>query len=245
MTNAFRIFIFILPFSLDAQLKAEAVFVPKNCWGQRLPCAVQNESVNPLPLQLSGMRIHLDSKAIVKSTANNEANIARGTLFAKHEGEFKWHTPFGDIFCNACEVLFQREEKSIEIHSLKGEISVVRKGDDGRYNLPPGFSVRLSMVASDGRADLDFPQATPLRPIAKVWARIYQGSPEEFRNEFKEYVTSWKSAVEAASSMHRQEVDRRLASAEDEKQREHNLRQIRQREDMKLRQLFREKNNLE
>jgi hypothetical protein len=244
MKFCFHVVILILAFNVDISLKAEAVFVPKNCWGVETPCAVENLSAKPMVLQLKGMKIHLDKEAVVKATSANEATLARGTLFAKHEENFRWHTPFGDILCKACEVLLQRDDKSIEIHALRGNVSVLRKGDDNQYDLPVGYSVLLSAIDVDGRANLDIPQASALRPVAKTWAKVYQGKPEEFRNDFKEYVATWKIAVETSSTMERKEVDRQIASAETDKIRKERAKLARQREDEKLRRLFREKNDL-
>lgn len=224
-------------------LNAEAVFYPTHCWGEKGPCAVDNDTSKSLRLEAKGLIVQLSSKAVLKRFDSGSADLARGTMFAKTEGEFRWHSPFGDVLCKSCDVILNRTENSLEIHALRGDVAIERKGDNEKYDLPPGFSVSLSVVQSDGRADLDFPQASALRPLLKSWAKVYGGTPDQFKKEVGEYMEFWKQAVEVSTAMERKEADRMIASASAEQAHQEAVRKARWLEDQKLRQLFREKNN--
>lgn len=109
-----------LTFVIDVHIAAEAIYFPRNCWGNTTPCAVENDSGHPLNLKLKSMAFHLDQKTVVATLSENEADVTRGTLFAKHEGHFRWHTPYGDVICESCEIILQRQENGLEIDALKG-----------------------------------------------------------------------------------------------------------------------------
>lgn len=245
MIRIFQALILLFLLSLDLNISAETIFYPKNCWGKDEACAVQNDSKRPVTLQLSGMQVHMDSQAIMKTDAQGEADLARGTLFAKHADSYTWRTPFGQVICRSCQVLLHRDEKSLEVNAIKGRVTIVRKGDGSSYELPPGFSVQLSAVTSDGRANLDFPQASPLVLVGKAWARVYNGDTQEFKKEFGDYVKIWDQAADLSSQMQKEEAERRIASDDAEKARIEQLRQNRLREQERIRQLFREKNYLQ
>jgi hypothetical protein len=242
LKTAIKMCLLVFLFFLDVHLNAESIFYPAGCWGKTVPCSVENETGRRLSLELKGMSIHLDSKAIVKAMSANEADLARGTLFAKHASEFQWHTPFGDVFCEKCQLILQRDEHSLEISALSGNVSVQRKGDSEKYFLPPGFSVTLSAVTVDGKADLEIPQAAPLRPTAKTWAKVYPGTVNDFKKDLGAYIESWRFAVETASKMHQEEADRRIAAAESDRERADRIRHEREVQNQKLRDLFRGKN---
>lgn len=224
-------------------LSAEAVFYPAKCWGKKDPCAVENDSSKSLHLESKGLVVHLSAKSVLKKIDGQAADLARGTMFAKAEGEFRWHSPFGDVVCKNCEVILNRDENSLEIHAIHGDVAVQRKGDSSKYDLPPGFSVLLSTVRPDGKGDLDFPQASALRPLLKSWAKVYPGDADQFKKDVGAYMDYWREAVEVSSDMERKEADRVIASAASEEARIEALRKARWLEDQKLRQLFREKNN--
>lgn len=244
MSRFVRLVCFVLCFFIDVHLlNAEGVFYPDRCWGKTDPCAVDNDSSKSLHLSTEGLTVHLAAKSVLKKLNDGAADLARGTMLAKADGEFRWHSPFGEVFCKACEVMLTRTENSLEIHSLRGEVSVQRKGDDEKYELPTGFSILLSAVRSDGRANLDFPQASALPPLLKSWAKVYPGTPDEFKKDVRAYLEIWREAVEVSTTMERKEVDRTIASAAAEQSKEEAIRKARWLEDQKLRQLFREKNN--
>lgn len=245
MMRLLQLAVVLLTLMIDLQIDAETVYYPENCWSKDDTCAVQNDSKHPVTLQLHGMQIHMDSQAIVKKEREGEADLARGTLFAKHADTFTWHTPFGDVVCRACQVLLHRDEDSLEVNAIKGRVTIVRKGDGSTYELPAGFSVQLSSVSNDGRANLDFPQAAPLLLVGKAWARVFPGSTQDFKKAFSDYVKTWDQAADLSSRMQKEEAERRIASAAAEKEKIEKIRLERRREQERIRKLFREKNYLQ
>lgn len=245
MIRLFQAIVVLFLVSLDLNISAETIFYPNNCWGKDEACAVQNDSKRPVTLQLNGMQVHMDSQAIMKTETQGEADLARGTLFAKHAEEFTWRTPFGQVVCHSCQVLLHRDENSLEVNAIKGRVTIVRKGDGSSYELPAGFSVELSAVTKDGRANLDFPQAAPLVLVGKAWARVYNGNTQDFKKEFSDYVKTWDQVADLSSQMQKEEAQRRIASDEAERARVEKIRQDRLREQERIRKLFREKNYLQ
>jgi pyruvate/2-oxoacid:ferredoxin oxidoreductase beta subunit len=245
VSKVLRAAILFFVFAIDINLQAEAVFYPKGCWGKEEVCAVENESKAPIALHLKTMSFHMDSQTIVKTLSENEADLARGTLLARHTEEFRWHTPFGDVLCHNCEVLLHRDEKSLEIHAIKGQVVIIRKGDGDQYDLPVGFSVELSSILSNGQANLGFPQASPLRVVGKEWAHLHSEDPNEFKKEFGEYVEAWQEAADLSSTMQRKEADRVIAADQSEQQRIEKIRQERLKEQQRLRNIFKEKNYIQ
>lgn len=245
MIRFLRIAILLVAFVIDVDLNAEAIFYPKNCWGKDSSCAVQNDSKQAMALHLKGLSVHMDSQAILKTVSENEAILTRGTLFAQHGEDFRWTTPFGQVVCRDCEVLLQRDEKRLEVHAIKGQVLIVRKGDTTEYELPPGFSVELSTVEHDGKANLDFPQASPLVLIGKAWAKVYSEDPGQFKKEFGDYVETWTGAADLSSQMQQDDAKRLIASDVADHQRLEKIHQIRLQEQERLRNLFKEKNYLQ
>jgi hypothetical protein len=128
------------------------------------------------------------------------------------------------------------------VKSLEGKWLIERNGDATTYAVATGLEISLSEVGEDGQASMEFPQSLPWLPTVKQWGELYPGTLDELKPTLVKFREEWKEAVEKVSAMHETAARRSIASAENEQAKELAQKAAKEREDARLRALFREKN---
>ena len=169
--------------------------------------------------------------------------LVLGSFYVETSREVHFQTPYARVWCEEdCKGIFNRESTLLEVKSLEGRWLIKRTGEAQTYALPAGLQVAIGEVTTDGQAQMDFPQSLPWLPTVKQWAALFPGSVDELKPTLVKFRDSWKEAVEAVSDLHQHAASRAIASYEKTQAQERARLLAIQREDQKLRDLFREKN---
>lgn len=173
--------------------------------------------------------------------------LIRGSFYFDGTADQVFKTPFVTIRCadGSCRMLIERARESVEIKNLSGNIILQRNGEAQNYFLPTATQVSIGAVTMRGFADMEFPQSLPWSETARKWADLFPGSVKEFKSELEEFRPIWREAVEAISHLHLERANREIASAdraaEDAAARAAQV----EKENAKLRQMFRRKNHFD
>lgn len=232
----------VLLFCLDVHVKAEEVTAEAGCWGKAIPCPVQAESAKKL-IVAPDLKISLGPRALLEQRDRQTIQLVSGDFYVETAKSVTFRTPYARIWCDGeCKAIFARTSDKIDIKSLKGQWIVERNGEEQKYSVRPGLQLALSEVGEDGKAAMEFPQSLPWAPTVKQWAALYPGTLDELKPTLVKFREIWKEAVESVSELHHQAAERNIASYEEEQAKERAVRAAREREDQRLRELFREKN---
>ena len=236
--KAFRTLLLLCTFCLDLHVKAAELSI-KDCWGKTLPCSVEGRRL----VSAGATRLSLTTSALLEQRDAETFQLIRGDFYIETSSRAKFQTPFGQVWCeDECKGLFNREAGKLIVKSLEGKWRIRRLGEAQAYELAPGLQVQLGEVGDGGVAQMEFPQSLPWLPTVKLWSALYPGALSELKPTLVKFRETWKNAVETASVLHAQVASRSVAS--DAKIRASAAAQklATEREDQRLRSLFRDKN---
>src|SRR5665213_2103573 len=230
----------ILIFFLDVHVKAETA--PKSCWGKSIPCPVQ-AGAEKQTITAKDLRVALGPAALLEQRDEKTVQMVSGDFYVETSKPVVFKTPYAKIWCDDdCKGLFIRTPESLTVKSLEGHWLVQRNGEKTVYTVPPALQVMVGEVGDDGRALMEFPQSLPWAPTVKQWGALYPGTLAELKPTLVKFREVWKVAVEWSSEMHFAAASRTIASADQAQAKERARKLALEREDQRLRALFREKN---
>lgn len=229
-------------FCIDVHVKAEPVLGVDGCWGKKIPCAVEASHAREV-LKAADLMISMSSSALLDQFDEKTIQLARGRFYVETSRPVAFKTPYAKVWCSEdCKGIFAREPSQLTVLALAGKWLVNRTGDEKTYGIPEGMQMLFSEVTPEGAAAMEFPQSLPWEPTVIAWSSLYPGKMKDFKPLVAEFREVWKAAVEKASEMHQEQAQRTIASYENELAQERARQAAREREDAKLRALFREKN---
>lgn len=230
----------VFMFCIDVHVKADAL---KECWGKEIPCAVQ-ASQNKRVITAQDLRVTLGANALLEHRDEKTIQLIGGDFYVETSKSVIFGSPDAKVWCEgeSCKALFSRSAESLNIKSLEGRWLVERKGEKSLYTVPAGLQVTIGEVTSSGQAEMEFPQSLPWAPTVKEWVGLYPGTMSELKPSLTKFREVWKSAVESVSQTHQQAASRTIASFEHSQAKERARIEAREREDLHLREMFRDKN---
>jgi hypothetical protein len=193
-------------------------------------------------VELGEHKVVLRAGTLVQALSGERVRLIRGAVLIDGSANFMVQTPFAKFTCeDECTGLVERKKDHVYIKSLKGNWSLQRTGDKQVYQIPVAAMLRIGEVSVDGHSDLEFPQSLPWNSTVKEWASLFAGSAHDFKPVLAEFHQVWLEAVGQLTEIQTQAAGRALAADANERATRESQRQAKEREDAKLRQLFREK----
>ncbi len=229
-----RTLIILLLFIVDVHVKAE-------------PGAARVISATHKKTFTSGdTAVVMQAGSLLEQREHNLVHLVNGHFFVDLKSSGKVQTAFATMTCAAdsCQALVRRDSEKVEIKAVKGEFSIRRLGEKAAYGLRSGMQVTIMAVTDEGTADMEFPQSLPWESTVKEWSKFYSGNAKDFRATLIQFREEWKAAVETVSQLHQVHAGRVIASYEQSLSEERARQAVQEREDAKMRKLFREKNDL-
>ncbi|MGZ3723693.1 MAG: hypothetical protein ACXVA9_12210 [Bdellovibrionales bacterium] len=226
-------------FFLDVHVKAETV---SECWGKTIPCPVQ-ASASKKVISAGNIKVSIGPHGLLEQRDEKTIQLVSGEFYVETAKPVVFKTPYAKVWCDGeCKALFNRETDKLDVKSLEGRWLVQRNGEKTTYAVPEAQQISISEVTEDGRAEMEFPQSLPWAPTVKKWGALYPGTLDELKPTLVKFRETWKQAVESVSEMHSQAASRTIASYENSQAKERARKAAQEREDQRLRAIFREKN---
>lgn len=227
-----RILCLILCFFLDVHVRADEALVTQN-------------SIRKVSLK-EGF-IVLNARTLVEPKGKT-LNLVHGQLLVEAGRSTKFTTPFGEAFCDSeelCRALFERTSDKWVIQSLAGNWHFKRSGDNQVYQLHVATQIQLGEVTTDGQAQMELPQSLPWDATVKTWAHLFQGKPEQFKDQVIDFRVHWQAAVEGLSQAQSETTKKAVENHEKELKIQAAARLTETRERALLRRELAERNYLE
>ena len=192
--------------------------VPKGCIElEKLPCAVTTGD-RPRMFDYSGNKWELDRNIVLQSKVKNEWNVYSGMLVLNSLKQQKIHTPFADVFIGKSKVMLHVLENRVRVMVLDGEgVKVIAKGDPVEHFIVPGFQNWFGGVVK-GQSESGVVSVIEFEDYAQKRAKFFLDHQLGFVKELSLVATRVKWAAKMAARMHRDLVERKMASLEEQHQ---------------------------
>lgn len=227
-------------FSLSAQALT-SVEDPDQCLKKHVrPCAVKNLSSKPYLVHLDGVEISLGSQGVLW-VDEDFVRLVKGESLITVEKSKKFETAYATVEIQSGIVLF-RVFSALEVDMIEGAGQMWIKGDATAQEMTPGFHWNVGGVERRGIASIEVPQSSVFKSVVKLWARLNLTDKEEFFEKVEHYREKLIEAVDASSQLN-QHLARKMVDDDDNAKRNAARRKAQiEAENLKLRQLFRQKN---
>ena len=230
---ATRAFMLLFLFCVDVHVKADS--------GAQVISAAHKKS-----FATANVSVVMQAGSLLEQREDNLVHLVKGHFFVDLQPSGKVQTAFATMTCavDSCQALVRRDSEKVEIKAVKGEFNVRRLGEKAAYGLRSGMQVTVMAVTDEGTAEMEFPQSLPWDSTVKEWSKFYSGNAKDFRTTLIQFREEWKAAVENVSQLHQIQAGRVIASYEQSLSEQRARQAVQEREDAKMRKLFREKNDL-
>jgi hypothetical protein len=239
--NSTKLALVILVSVLEVRVHAMPTEYPKNCLESEESCAIQNEK-NAQFINTQAASISLGEGASLNRKSDSEFQLIRGTFKVYAKSDVKLLTLFGEMTLTEGDVLVEVKDQVVNFTNLSADLKYSPRGESQNYNLPVGFSMYLSRITKTGVAEAGMPRPAEIEPLIKIWSRLYSRQQKsQFISDLKEFMVSWRAAIQFVGPWYLDTVQRSIASQEAEDARRARLKAEQDRENNKYREMFRKR----
>jgi hypothetical protein len=231
------------PSSIHKVGSAETVVWPLGCdWGKQKNCAIQNTGPVSFRSHVNSSQISFGANSVARRE-HGSFELIQGRFLIESFDHSKWKTLYGTIEMQSGQALVFVGRKSLVVSPLSDQLQVRVVGDDP-VSIPVGYEGEFFGVNAQGKSLVAYPRVANPHKLIPSWARLYQGSENEFRVLIEGYRKVWREQLKTAILWHRGEVERQIASHNQKLEEAKRRRIRREKENARLRQMFRNKNYL-
>lgn len=235
----------LLVFTINVKVKAISIESPQNCnkaGGAAVGCAIYTESNIEL-FKTPTVEVSLVRGASVVHELPGQIRLVRGLIRAKAHGSTTISTLYGELKWADGEILVESIDSLVKFTNLSSsDFKYHPRGEGVDHSLPVGFSTYLAKITKSGVAEAGYPHPAEIEPLIKKWSKVYSRSEKsQFVSDLKNFMSSWHEASKLVGPWYLDTVRREIASAEAEIARKARLKALREAEDNKLREMFRER----
>ncbi len=191
---------------------------PKNCIADKsFPCSLTTGD-SPRMFRQGKNLWELDRDIVLETNSLNKWRVYSGLLVLESHQSQKLHTPFADIFVGQSKVMIHVLKDKVRVMALNGEgVKVKAKGDTEEHFLVPGFQNWYGGVVN-GVAESGVVSVIDFEDYAQHRAAFFMNHQLGFVNELAQVAKAVKWAAQESANMHRNLVERKMASLEEKHQ---------------------------
>lgn len=237
-----KLFVFLLFFIVEVDIRAQMNSWPKDCDFERPGCTLGTENAGEwMTVKSSGFEIRISPNSALSRRSEDRVHLVDGMAIFINNGPAPLQVSFpsGAVrLMDGHEVFLQVSSERVQIHAPRSKVEVLDK--DGSFDLLPGLMVDRSL--SHLPSWWGVPRAFSFESLLEV--RMKAGLIHN-EAEAVELAKQWREASKVASILSRHLVERTVASErqkEEERQKKHAQAQ---QEQQRLRALFYQKNFLD
>lgn len=218
-----------------------AIQEPQDCLQEEETCAVKTSNGKRLKLEVGKSEVTLGSETAAIRPTKSEVTLVSGTVLAKSEDSLTISSEFGKVLIKKGQVIVIKEEKRVVARVLSGEVYIQPRGQKEVLPLEAGQENFLGAVDKTGVAHSGISTAIVFTDNALLWSSLYSGKKVQFEKELQDFAQVWKDSKQKAAATHADLAKRRIASLQEQHQKQQSALKKRQVYEAELRSLFRKK----
>lgn len=218
-----RFLIFLIASTIQVHIADAKEYIlpvedPKDCLKIKVrPCSLSTGD-RPRMFQWENNLWELDRNLVMQTKKTKLWNLYQGMGVVDAKENLQIHTPFADIYLGKSKVMIHVFSDKVRILSLGGEgVRVIQKGSSEEQFLVPGFQNWYGGVVN-GKADSGVVSVIDFDQYSQDRAPFFMNHQLGFPKELKKVASHVKWAAKIAADFHRQLVERKMASLEQQHQ---------------------------
>jgi len=219
---------------------------PEGCLHSSGPCAFSTGPQEKFSFDYAGGVVVLDRETALLRVSDSELRLMRGSIFLKTEQNLHIGCEFGWVDAAKPSELWLSKTadqfKILAVNSASSSGAILHPlGTSETLQVPTGMMNWLGAVGVDGRSQSGIPVAIALEVFLKDWARVYSGSLGQFEKDARVFYERWSEASQTAAELHRALYVRKVATLNDDFNREQARRKKVEDRNRYFREMFRRK----
>jgi hypothetical protein len=218
---------FISAFAVEMKVRAaqqvrlpkarEIIQLPAKCLeAKSAGCAASTRAGERFVLILGESRITLGSQTAVLMDDERRLRLVKGMLWIEAGSAVSIASEFGEARIEKGEFWLAKTHDRVTVTAIEGEVELRPRGAQQGIFVPAGLENYMSRVRSDGIAGTGGPVPLNSRFHIKRWARLFDGTPAEFKEKVMAFQEKWREAARQSAEIHQQLLARKVASLEAE-----------------------------
>ena len=217
---------------------------PENCLKKNIrPCAVKNSSAKPYSLQLENVDVSMSPQGVLW-VDEGFIRLMRGESLLTVRQPQSFETAYAKLKIQDGIVLLRIFE-SMEVDMIDGSGHMWIKGEEQAQELVPGFHWNVGGVNRRGIASIEVPQSSLFKSVVRAWGALNFMEKSLFFEKVEAYRKVLVSAVGNSSALNQQLAQKMVEKDELERRNAARRKAQMEAENLELRKLYRQKNNMD
>lgn len=222
----------------------EYVDLPEGCWQrQKFPCSLRAvRTLKKLKMKSSVLAMPADTS--IKLVSASRLQLLTGYVWIQEADSFEILIE-GQVAVLSGDVLVSKEDQRIVLQNMSGTVDFRSTRVFASEAVPVGFENWYSKPGPEGEISRGIANLFSVESVFKKIAPLMEGDKEQQVKNLSEFRKAWSGRAEMGAQFYQEVVQRRLAVAEEKRQKKADEKTRRDREDQRLRQMFRAKNYMD
>ncbi len=207
----------MISFMIEVRVKASNTLLqkPENCYfeGKGSSC-IFSSGGRVEELKVEKTILTLKENSILERIPKNNYVYINGIVWVQNQEPINFRSLYGKIESEQGEFWLIENDNKILVRSIIGKLKI--KINSETLDIPEGFQIWISGKDSSGKNTFGIPEIIPIEAHLKLWAEMYSGSKDEFKNKISLLKNLYKDKQEESSQFYQQIADRHVANSLEE-----------------------------
>jgi hypothetical protein len=191
--------------------------LPAGCLkAQTGECAVSTRAGERYVLTFGHSKLTMGSRTAIIVDDQSRVSLVRGVVWIEAGAAMTVRSEYGEARSGRGEFWIVKSQDRVTVTAVDGEVELRPRGASDSLWLLPGLENHMGHVRSDGVAATGVPVPLNWRVHIRRWARLFDGSPAEFKERVMDFQEKWQGATLQAAAIHGELLARKVASLEAE-----------------------------
>lgn len=238
MKSFFRVFIFILAFQVEVRVRAsgELLEQPALCLKTQDICSLQINN-DAFHFEKKDLRFHATPHSTLSRLSLSSWKLIRGNLWVEKGRGLEVETLYGSIQGTGGSYWVLDQGDKVILRNITADLSMNLR-DGSRISIPEGFEVWVSGINTDGKSSYGMIRPIDMKEHLPLWSSLFRGSKEDFIAQSRSLKERWGDLAVKGSDLYQKVVDRRIASADEKKRQDDEIKAQKAAERQRVRELF-------
>ncbi len=214
---------------------------PLNCLEGDDICAIKTSANEKYKLILGEVNIVLDENTALVRNSEKVVTLLSGQIWVNGKSQITVKSEYGEIISEKGNFWVIHQEKKVIIEAIDTNLVLKPRLSPSDLKLEAGEQNWFGPIDQNQISSSGIPMPIDPNQLLFRWAKLYPGTKSKFEKEFKAFVELWRPAVENLAEHHAVLAKRRVASIEEENERQLKIKKAREKEDRRIRNWFRER----
>lgn len=215
-----KVILFIMAFQLEVRVKASDIVLenPENCLASQNDCIVKVREP-AYHHKNEKFKFHATKNSVLERKGLKTWKLIDGQMWIESAAGTVLETIYGSAKATHGEYWISTVKDKIFFRNISSDIEVTLR-DGKTVQAPAGFQFWIGGLSSDAKSEYGMIEPIDMKSLLPVWTILFAGTKEDFTTKIRDLRKDWGNLVEVSSQIYRDQAMRKIASSENQKNKE-------------------------